>query len=170
MIGNWEVARVALPDRFFEYSRAYLHAAMDVCSSMGGDEARRNWPNASVAMLLAVHAVELFLKGAILSRSPSADIKTHNLSDLWRLYRDTLPGDEFEFDMPFQSEYIGFTEEEAAALAKDEPLPSIMHRYPVNKDLLPWAGIQCFEAPPFRAMLERLLETFDGVWGKVRGV
>lgn len=111
-----------------------------------------------------------FLKGAILSRSPSADIKTHNLSDLWRLYRDTLPGDEFEFDMPFQSEYIGFTEEEAAALAKDEPLPSIMHRYPVNKDLLPWAGIQCFEAPPFRAMLERLLETFDGVWGKVRGV
>ena len=69
MIGNWQNSALTEPQRYFEYAKAYLQASIDVCLRMLNDEEQSTWPNASVALMLAAHSVELFFKGAILVKT-----------------------------------------------------------------------------------------------------
>jgi len=48
------------------------------------------------------------------------------------IYDGLFPEEEFSWELPFKTEYIGMSEEEAATLARSEPVPSIQFRYPVD--------------------------------------
>ena len=86
MIGNWEIAHVWEPQRFVLYARAYLDAALVLCEHMIAHEAQRTWPNATVVLMLTAHSVELFLKGAILSRDVNAKVSDHRIDLLSSKY------------------------------------------------------------------------------------
>lgn len=105
MIGNWEIAHFDEPASFILYAEAYLQASRLVCLRMQEDNSDNTWPNAAVAMMLAAHSVELFLKGAIFSRDQNALTKTHSIDQLAKTYFRLLPEAEFSFDIPFQWEY-----------------------------------------------------------------
>ena len=163
MITDEEARSLPVPERFFAYADAYLGAADAMCQQIARDPASEKWANAAVALMLAAHAVELFLKGAILARDPSADVwsRGHKLHELAADYRSHFPEPAFSWNIPFQAEVpVGLAEEEIEALRKEMPVPSILYRYPVQKGGDEWKGLFGFEANSFLFLLAELKSDF----------
>ena len=170
MTGNWEIATESVPARFFLYADAYLEASLAVCDRMVADESSRTWPSACVAMMLAAHSVELFLKGAVLTRDSSRVIQSHTITDLKAIYDELYPEPEFAWETPFRTEYLGVSEEEAAALAKKEPVPSVLYRYPVNKGGTEWVGVHGFTPDDFKLVLVAVKKDYTRLYDRLRGI
>ena len=163
MIGNWEIAHVGEPQRFVLYAHAYLNSALLSCEQMAALEEQRTWPNATVVLMLSVHSVELFLKGAILSRDSQAKVGDHRIDLLTEKYRQLFPEPAFEFDVPFRTEYPSLSEAEIQALKKTEPVPSILFRYPVRAPGVEWQGIYAFTAESFLRILSNLRSSYERI-------
>lgn len=56
--------------------------------------------------------VELFLKGMIMLRDPSAKFNTHALEELAKKFLDLYPEHDFQWNIPFTAQTIGGTEQE----------------------------------------------------------
>ena len=121
MITASEIQHLSVPERFFEYAHAYRNAANALCVEMttGGNSC--TWPNGAVVLLLAAHATELFIKGAILFRKPGMDMEHHRIDELSDEYKKHYPESSFEWDIPFKTKYLGIAESEIEVLKK-QPL------------------------------------------------
>lgn len=136
MITDAEIRSLSVPERLFAYADAYLRAAVTLCHCMTVEPKSAKWSNATVVLMLASHAVELFLKGAILTRAPSFDVwnRGHNLLDLAADYQSYFSELSFEWNIPFQAEFPdGLGEAEINTLKKRISPPGILYRYPVQK-------------------------------------
>jgi hypothetical protein len=131
-------------------------------------ESENTWPNAAVALMPAAHATELFLEGAIVSRKPGAAAKVHRLVDLATTYHTTFPEVEFAFDIPFQGDYTGLTEEEAIEITKCEPTPGVFFRYPVSSHGVEWRGLQAFEPCEFLRLISNLDDAFRDIAKRIQ--
>lgn len=167
MVTDSEIIHLALPQRFFEYAQAYRNAASALCLTMTSEDASRTWPNATVVMLLAAHATELFIKGAILARDPNATIEHHRIDDLSVEYMKRFPEPSFEWDIPFKTEYPGMAEAEIEALKRTIPIPSILYRYPVAKGGKEWSGAFGFEPHSFFEVLEQVKHDFERIKAQI---
>jgi hypothetical protein len=67
------------------------------------------WPDATVALLLAAHAVELVFEAAILLRTPDVDLAGagHDISELNRLFRTLYSEPEFAWTFSVLSYRLG---------------------------------------------------------------
>lgn len=166
MISNWEIAHVSEPQRFVLYAHAYFNSAFMLCEQMAAHEVQRTWPNATVVLMLSAHSVELFLKGAILSRDNNAKVGDHRIDLLAEKYVKLYAEPGLEFDVPFRTNYPSISEEEIEALKKAEPVPSILFRYPVRKPGVEWAGVHAFDANSFMRILDNLRDSYERI-GKV---
>ena len=178
MITYADIQQLPVPEQLFTYADAYRSAASALCQQMTNDARSRTWPNAAVVLILAAHAVELFLKGAVLKRSPDAKVwaRQHNIDDLSADYRAQFPEPSFEWNIPFTS---GLTEEEWKAQMKAvhpslteaeieglraaTPPPSILYRYPVEKDGSEWRGVYGFEPHSFLVLLGQVEIDFERI-------
>jgi hypothetical protein len=167
MITDSEMAGMTLPQRFFEYAIAYRNAASAMCSSMVKDQAMRTWPNANVVLLLAAHSTELFLKGAIFSRDPLATTEHHFLDSLGTEYNRLFPEPQFNWKIPFRTDWRGFSEAELEVLRKTSPVPSMLYRYPVSKGRKEWNGAFGFEAGSFMEVLEQVDQDFQRIMAHI---
>jgi hypothetical protein len=163
MIGNWQISHYDEPKRFLLYANAYLQASRSVCLRMLEESAQHTWPNAAVAMMLAAHSVELFLKGGIARQDSAALAKIHRIEDLADTYFRLLPVPEFHFEVPFVSEYLGFSEDEIAALKKEYPTPSVQFRYPVKSQGVEWRGVHGFETRGFLTVVRELESAYERI-------
>jgi hypothetical protein len=118
-------------------------------------------------MLLAAHATELFLKGAILSREPTALIEHHFLDDLNVEYKKRFLEPSFEWDIPFKTEWGDLTEIEIRTLKKATPVPSMLYRYPVAKGGKEWNGAFGFEPNSFVEVLDQLARDFQRIMAQI---
>ena len=91
MIGNWEISGLSIDEKFFKYSIAYLDASIAITNQIVKNQDMESWPHASVAVMLAVHSVELFLKSTILFRKPKKKMQSHRLADLKDIYDKIYP-------------------------------------------------------------------------------
>jgi HEPN domain-containing protein len=164
MIGSWEMSSLSEPKRYFENSIAYIQASLDICNSMISDKNRGTWPNANVALMLAAHSVELFLKGAILLKSNKA--WGHTLEELNSIYHDIYTEKEYRFNCPFKTEYLEIPEEKQKELKKKEPQQSILFRYPVKEPGVEWNGIFGFIPNEFIDILNDLNADYDELISK----
>lgn len=168
MIGNWQSKNKPPHERFVELAESYRQAAMDFCHRMIEYREQQTWPNGCVVLLLAAHSVELFLKGAILSREPEASFPpNHRLDQLGEWYARLFPEPELQIDLPFQSDYSNIPEAEVDALRAAQPIPSILFRYPIQRDGTEWPGLQAFEAESFFEILDSLGSDFERVGGRL---
>ncbi|SFK53808.1 hypothetical protein [Lysobacter sp. cf310] len=165
--GSWQIAHLSESQRFVLYAGAYLEASRSVCLRMRAEDTENTWPNAAVTMMLAAHAVELFLKGVIHSRDPKALAKIHRIDQLAETYYGLFPEEEFAFDVPFQGDYPGFSEDEIATLKKEEPIPSILFRYPVKSSGVEWQGVHGFEAQGFLELIAELRDVFSRISDRI---
>lgn len=159
-IGSWQISHVSEPLRYMQYAKAYLNSSQALCREMLGNELKKTWPNASVVLLLAAHSLELFLKGAILSRNPQATLGHHRIKDLFERYQALFPEPEYAFDVPFKTEYPDIFDEEIEVLKKQEPVLSILYRYPVERPGVEWTGIHALEPSMFLDVLANIYEMY----------
>lgn len=161
MLVDSEIRRLSVAKRFAAYARAYRSAAAALCQQMTQQESTLNWPNSAVVLMLAAHAVELFLKGAIYHRDPSADVEHHRIDDLAKEYAKRFPEPSFAWEIPFKVENLGLTEAEIKDADRATPAPSILYRYPVNKGGKDWDAALGFLPETFLPVLEQMRHDFE---------
>lgn len=128
--------------------------------------------------MLAAHAVELFLKGALLKRNPGLDVWNHghNIDTLQDEYRSNFKESVFEWEIPFSQltvdEWVAMkagwkplTDEQIkeARARQKMPTPSILYRYPVDRGGKEWTGLYGFVTPSFLKLLDQLGKDFDRI-------
>lgn len=163
-----DIVNLETHDQFFSYADAYLSASAVLCRQMENEDTRYTWPHASVVLMLSAHAVELFLKGALLKSMNKLEA-THDIQQLAEKYREMFTDPALAWDIPFANE---LSKTELVAQMKqlwsdiDEtklrnsidatPDPSILYRYPVNKAGMEWQGAYGFTPTGFLPRLEQL--------------
>lgn len=176
-----DMRQLPVPEQLFSYAEGYRGSAAVLCEKMKSDLVSFTWPNGAVVLLLASHAVELFLKGALLKGNPTANVwdHNHNIDLLGADYRSQFPDPLFKWDIPFtdglteteriaqmKALYPSLTEVEIAelkALRDRTPNPSILYRYPVAKGGKQWRGLYGFEPHSFVLLLDQLKTDFDRI-------
>lgn len=154
MLVDSEIQHLPVSKRYVAYAEAYRTASVTFCQKMVEDPSSRNWPNAAVVLMLAAHAAELFLKGAIGHRDPQADVGNHNINNLAAKYVELYPDFSYEWEIPFMVEYLGGIKGEAP------PLPSILYRYPVQKNGQEWNAMLGLDPAEFLPVLEQMGNDF----------
>ncbi|MBW2187768.1 MAG: hypothetical protein JRG71_15715 [Deltaproteobacteria bacterium] len=161
MIGNWEFFGIGESTRYFEFAISYLKASEDVCRRMKTANEENTWSNASVALMLAAHSVELFIKGALMVRGYQ-DAWGHTIDHLYDKYKVTFPEKCFCFDCPFVTEYLGYSSEEIEKQKNvKRPQASVVFRYPLNKPGLEWDVIHGVDVSGFSSELTELKHDFN---------
>lgn len=158
MIGSWELKHIDKPKQFIAFAKAYLESSSFLCSHLESATVEQVYPKACVILFLALHSIELFLKGAIINRLPDAKLH-HNVEILKRTYDDLYRGKQFFWDIPFKMEYVGFDPGEIKDLKNDIPFDQI-YRYPTTKQKEPWKVISGFDAALFGVNIENIKAVF----------
>ena len=160
MVGNWEIDQRPIPEQFRAFSEAYLDSAYRLCKILKISTRKRTYPRGAVVQFLTFHAVELFLKAAILNKYPNEGLH-HDLEHLKNRYKALYPGKKFNFDEQFKpTSYLGFEphEIEPVKIPQDQ-----LNRYPINKDFEVWEGAIGFKPESFLMVIERLQSDFDRI-------
>jgi hypothetical protein len=178
LISYSDMRQLQVPEQLFSYADAYRSSAAVLCRQMKKDASSRTWPNGAVVLVLAAHAVELFLKGALIKRIPAKKVCAyqHNLDKLSEKYHSQFPESKFKWDIPFASrltaaewtkqvrEFIpSLTGAEIKRLRDATPAPSILYRYPVDKRGWEWHGLYGFEPHSFLVLLDKVKKDFKRI-------
>ncbi len=173
MVTDAEVRHLPVPAKLFAYADAYLAAAITFSQKMTLDAGLCTWPNGAVALMLAAHSVELFLKGAILQKNPSANVwaRGHNIESLASDFRAEFAQIPIEWDIPFGGTdmHLGtdfpdwLPDSEIETIKSQTPHPSIRYRYPVDKGGTERRGAEGFEPHSFLSLLLGLKTDFDRI-------
>lgn len=161
MVGSWELSPLPIPLRFFRFAHAYLDAAIVLNTRLLDGTDDQTYPRACVPLYLAQHAIELFLKGAILSRAP-ADRLQHGVEQLGIRYRDLYRENSFRWVVPFgTAEPVGAEPGKIEELRKLSPPADQQFRYPTDSRKEPWMGISAYLAADFHLTLKQVESDFD---------
>jgi hypothetical protein len=161
MVTENETRHLQTTEQLFAYADAYLLGSIKLCESMIEQSLPYTWPSGSMVLMLAAHATELILKGAIVYREPSGNVLAahgqHDLISLARRYTEAYPEPELAWEIPFQTDELSIVRE------LDTPAsipPSILYRYPNQKGKSAWPGLYGFEAHSFLEILKNLRSDF----------
>lgn len=157
------------PEQFAAYALAYLDSAQRLCTTLAVSHKRATFERGAVVLYLTAHAVELFLKGAILRKAPTERF-SHDLEHLHNRYVALYPARRFWLTKePFKTEYFGMDKAEIAKAKQCQPAVDQLYRYPEDKSGKPWIALLGFEASSYakeltvlRADFERLLSEYGG--------
>jgi hypothetical protein len=180
-----DLNHLEVPDQLFSYAEAYRSASVLLCRKVESDATLYTWPHASVVLMLAAHAVELLLKGALLKRKVMIS-KTHDIQQLAETYRETFPEPTLAWNIPFanplsEKELIAYMKQEWPEINEVKlresmdltPEPSILYRYPVTvrkekntgvKRIEEWPGSYGFTtATEFLSTLDQMNHDFKRI-------
>ena len=143
-------APAASSEQFAAYALAYLDSAQRLCDLLARSHLKATYERGAVVLFLAAHAVELFLKGAIVRKSPNERF-SHDLEHLARRYRALYPAKKFRLEIPFSTELPpGMTAEEKRQIMATHTPPGELYRYPIDKKYKPWLGAYGIEPNSLR--------------------
>lgn len=156
MVVESDLASLSIPRRFLSFSDAYLDSASRLCTVLKRSPRKSNYARGSVVLFLMHHAIELFLKGAILERSQNEQLGSHDIQALSKRYNNLYQGKKYELQAPFISrneadlsdifdpKYLEEVKSYIKESKRKNPLDQ-RHRYPGNKEGQPWDGAVGFE-------------------------
>ena len=162
MVVESDLASLSIPRRFLSFSDAYLDSASRLCTVLKRSPRKSNYARGSVVLYLTFHAIELFLKSAILERKPNEKLGNHDIEGLSKRYKNLYPGMKYEFHAPFISrnkiDLSDFFSAEIIEEIKNKPnIPwDQRHRYPRNLEGQPWRGEAGFEPVSFLIEIKKL--------------
>lgn len=168
MVHDSEIASVSVPLQFLAFSDAYLDSASRLCVVLKRSPRKSTYVRGSVVLYLTFHAIELFLKAAILEKSPNERFgNKHDIEVLSIRYAKLYPKRKYAFNAPFtkvETDFTGLTPDiikELKIVIKDmirkNPTDQ-RYRYPRNREGLPWDGADGFEPGSFHIEIEKLKE------------
>lgn len=150
MVGSWELENLTQSEQFFAFARAYMQASARLSSCFDEVRASDSYPHGCVILFLAVHSVELFLKGAILAREPSYNSNHHVIDKLKVKYYELYTSPEFQWNIPFITEFLGF---DSTRSTPPKPSPSDqVFRYPTDKKTA-WPGVSAYAPQAFQLQI-----------------
>ena len=126
--------QLSVSDQLLAYADAYLAAAISLCERLEADHSA-DWTDGSVVILNAVYAVELFLKGILLTSFPLTSVTRHHhdIDALAKDFERQFPQPKFAWDIPFRRYQLDIlTPEVGQVLKKYRQAPSNQFRHPVT--------------------------------------
>jgi HEPN domain-containing protein len=145
------------PQLFFRLAIAYADSSHQIVRSMLAGDLPQTFAHAQTTHFLFDHAVELFLKGAILKSTGKIE-NTHDLQPLFGRYRNLYPKKAFEFTIRIAE----------TVKANPQSPHSKFPRYPMDADGNVWEGHNAYtletwlaETEHLRQDLERLIAEID---------
>lgn len=156
MVVESDLTPLSTPLQFLSFSDAFLDSASRLCTVLKRSPRKSNYARGSVVLYLMFHAIELFLKGAILERKPNENLKHHDIQGLSNRYKKLYPGKKYELHGPFISRdeanlrdlFSPKDLEEVKIYIKkrERKNPSDQrYRYPKNPEGQRWDGLVGFE-------------------------
>ncbi len=155
-----ELATLSAPEQFSSFAAAYLDSAIRLCRVLARSHRKATYERGTVVLYLAAHAVELFLKGAILRKAPDERFN-HDLEHLRNRYCKLYPAKKFQFEMPFLRHDSGMSKDQKAMIKKPSAPVDQLYRYPEDKEGKPWLGLYAFEPNSFARVLMALQDSFS---------
>ena len=156
LLTNARLSSLAPAKQFDSLAFAYLDSAQALCDALADSPNEATFEKGKVVLYLAAHAIELYLKGAILRKAPEERF-AHDLEHIHNRYRALYPAQRFALTtMPFTTEYPGMTKQEIAEAKREQPDPSELYRYPVDKTGEPWETALGFDAGSYSRALSTL--------------
>jgi len=159
MVGSWQMSGLTAPLQFAAFAAAYLDSAARLCRVLKRSSRTTSYPRGAVVLSLTFHAVELFLKAAILYKSPNDGLH-HDIEHLENRYRILYPGEKYVIDIPFKTEYAGFEPPEIATRKMSLPPQDQVLRYPTDKKGKEWNGVFTFDPVSFLLGIDKLQADF----------
>ena len=172
MVFESDLASLNIPLRYLSFSVAYLDSASRLCTVLTQSPRRSNYPRGSVVLHLTFHAIELFLKSAILEQNPNEILGTHDVQVLSKRYKKLYPGKKYEFHAPFIGRDPGdLSDDDFRAIYGSELLEDVRkrikkfkkknprdqrHRYLTNTEGQPWDDDVGFEPVSFLVTIKKL--------------
>jgi hypothetical protein len=166
MITNSELAELSEADLHYALFVANIEGAQRLCIGMIDSTFSASFSHASVISSLLHHGVELFLKYAIARRG--VKVPTHHyIRGLLKEYNAAYPSDKYSLELPFITQYLGYTAAEIEVIIKkeqdDKSRTDQMARYHVDRSSIPWEGIQAFSPTSFLEGIEVLSSRLNAV-------
>lgn len=156
-----------VPAQFRATSLAFLEAAERLTDQLVRGDWEPSYRRGEVAMWLAFHSTELFLKGCIRQARPDFKKNIHSLGELLLVFEECYPG--LKFQLPFGPEAIvPDWEAMERALSHDKSLHQQM-RYPVGTGNAMWSSNRSFQPIIFTSTLQELRSAFEHIGGAVFG-
>jgi len=160
MVGSWQLSGLPVPLQFVAFADAYLDAAARLCKILKRSSRKSTYPRAAVIEFLIFHAVELFLKAAILQKKPNESLH-HKIEHYEKRYRNLYTRKKYAIDIPFKTEYLGFKPAQIAA-RKASIMPTFdqINRYPADKKGKKWSGIYAIDPSAVLMLIDNLQADF----------
>jgi len=164
MICDGEIRDLRDCEQLFEFAFAYLDASQLLCRGMTENSELRTWAFSSAVLFNTAHAIELFLKAALLRKNSSIDLSSfgHNIDRLAEEYEKQFTQEEFRWDIPFRfAQAVSFSQEEKDFFKTHVAQPSIENRYPFHSVGNHWITNKAFEPFSFLKKLDVLQSDFE---------
>ena len=121
------------PQQFASLAFAYLDSAQDLCNYLANNRESATFERGAEVLYLSAHAIELFLKGAIIRKVPT-ELFGHDLEHIYSRYKALFPAKRFAFtSMPFTTEYLGMSKLKTSEVKRKQPDPGEIYRYAMDK-------------------------------------
>lgn len=163
MIMSSEIAGRSEAELHYALCAANMESAQRLCRDMIGGGFPATFSHATVIISLVHHGVELFLKYAICKAGKKTPTH-HYIRGLLKEYDLAYPDENSRLNLPFVTQFLGYTEEEMQKLVKteeqDKNRTDQMGRYHCDRTGQPWEGIQAFIPASFLAEVEFLASRF----------
>jgi len=165
MVHDSEIVSLSVPLQFLAFSDAYLDSAERLCAVLRRSPNKSTYARGSVVLYLTFHAIELFLKAAILEKSPNEQFgRNHDIEALSNRYATLYPGKKYAFEAPFRDEtdFTGLEPDIIKELKvtiktmKRKNPTDLRHRYPRNMERQLWNGAVGFEPWSFLVEIDKL--------------
>jgi hypothetical protein len=167
MICEGELRDLKDHEQLFEFAFAYLNASQLICNNMVENRELRNWAFSSVVLFNAAHAIELFLKAALLRKNTELDLSDfgHNIDKLAEEYETQFTEEELQWNIPFRFALpIANSKEEKDFFKTHIAHPSIENRYPFHSVGNQWIINKGFEPFSFVQELDVLQSDFHRIF------
>jgi hypothetical protein len=142
MIGSWEMENKTQSELFFDLGFAYMDTSILSTKSMLNNQTPSQYSQSRVILSLAYHAIELFLKGAILFKKNEYKVNGHNLDTLYKEYQKLYTQDKFQLESPFITRFMGISVDEINSI--NLPPRDQMYRYHTDRNTEKWEGVEGF--------------------------
>ncbi len=162
LCGPWEFKDKTVSEKFFIYSEAYLNSAGSLCDLIASSPNKQSYANGVVILYLTFHAVELFLKAAVLTKSPNEPLN-HKIEKYQNRYNKLYPAKRFKLEIPFKTEDLDIEKYETAQIDIKLPPQDQVNRYPVDKEGKEWNQPFAFEPYSFQKDINKLKENFRSI-------
>ena len=159
------ISQSSVPLEYVKFALSYLRAAEHLALAMTKGEIAQNYYQGQTVLLLAHHAVELFLKGFILQLAPTRKLRTHSLQTLMRTFKEIDPS--LAFDPPFKVEALVPYPVLVAKAEKDSESFHELLRYPTGKNGQPWPGMRGFSMETCNRLLKQIHSDCERVCGEL---